>query len=210
MNLDRTKIRGFIFDLDGTLADTMPLHLQAWNEIGKQYNLSLSHEEHLRYAGMPTQKIVEMQAEKQGLKVDSGEFMKQKESFFVKELLPKVTPMATVFPFLKDLHGQYPSAIGTGSNFKTASKVVDYLQVEEYIKGLVTADDVENHKPFPDTFLACAEKIGIAPEHCLVFEDAGLGMQAAKNAGMQAINITEETDADMLELFEYLQRNCVD
>ncbi len=156
-NLDIKKIKGFIFDLDGTLADTMPLHLQAWQKIGEQYDLLLSHQEHLNYAGMPTEKIVAMLARQKGINIDAIKFTRQKEAFFVNKLLPKVKPMPTVIPFLKDLNKEYPSAVGTGSNRKTATQVISYLGIEKYIKGLITADDVENHKPAPDTFLACAK-----------------------------------------------------
>lgn len=206
MNIDTSKIKGLIFDMDGTLADTMPLHLEVWNEVGAKYGLSLSHDEHLKLAGMPTEHIVSMLAKEKGLNIDAKEFTKQKEHLFLNEKLANVQPIPIVADFVYSLQGKFPMAVGTGSQRGTAEKVIHYLKMENYINALVSADDVENHKPAPDTFLACAEKIGIAPENCLVFEDANLGMQSARNGGMQAINITETPKETMLSLLEELKR----
>lgn len=206
MNIDIAKIKGLIFDLDGTLADTMPLHLEAWNEIGEKHGLFLSHEDHLKYAGMPTKMITEKLAKEKGIEVDSDEFTRQKETLFTTQKLQKVQPIKAVLAFLHNLDGKLPMAIGTGSNRATALKVVTTLQVADYVKAVVTAEDVTNHKPAPDTFLMCAEKIGIAPENCLVFEDANLGMQAALTGGMQAINITEESDDFLAALLKELEQ----
>lgn len=205
MNLELKKIKGFIFDLDGTLADTMPLHLEAWNELGNPLGLELSHEDHLRYAGMPTVAIAKKLAKERNIPLNAAEFVAKKEILFTKHKLPQVKIMQSVAPFLYDLQGKIPMAVGTGSTRETAQKVIDYLKVETYIKALVSADDVANHKPAPDTFLACAEQIKVAPENCLVFEDANLGMQAAKAGGMQAVNITEHSNEAMAKLLAELK-----
>lgn len=206
LNLDVSKIKGLIFDLDGTLADTMPLHLEAWNEVGKPYGLQLSQEDHLRYAGMPTLHITELLAKQNGISLDARKFVEAKEILFSEVKLPQVKPIAPVAAFLYELQEKMPMAIGTGSTMDIATKLVQFLDVAKYVKTIVSADDVEKHKPAPDTFLACAERIGISPENCLVFEDAQLGMEAAKAGGMQAINIMETSDEDMAGLLVHLKK----
>ncbi|PVX52334.1 HAD superfamily hydrolase (TIGR01509 family)/beta-phosphoglucomutase family hydrolase [Balneicella halophila] len=205
MDIDISRIKGLIFDLDGTLADTMPLHLEAWNEVGEKYGLSLSHEEHIKFAGMSTEDIVNIQADKQGVSADAKAFSEQKDKVFLEEKLDDVKPIPVVPDFLYSLHNKFPMAVGTGSQRITAEKIIDNLNVNKYIEGLVTADDVENHKPAPDTFLSCAEIIDIAPENCLVFEDGELGMQSAKTGGMQAINITKTSDKKLRDLLTSLE-----
>ncbi len=209
MNLDTKRIKGLIFDLDGTLADTMPLHFDAWNDLGKPIGMELSHEQHLELAGMPTIAIARKLAEERNIELDAAKFVAKKEEMFTKVKLPQVQPIASVVSFLYELHHKMPMAIGTGSTLETAREILSYLKVESYIQALVTADEIANHKPAPDTFLACAKKIGIAPENCLVFEDANLGMEAARKAGMQAVNILEETDEAMADLLNKLKKTSL-
>ncbi len=204
--MDTKQIKGLIFDLDGTLADTMPLHFDAWNDLGKPIGMELSHEQHLELAGMPTIEIAKKLAKERNIELDAAAFVAKKEKMFMEAKLPQVQPIASVVAFLYELHGKMPMAIGTGSTLETAEKVLSYLKITPYVQALVTADEVANHKPAPDTFLTCAEKLGIAPESCLVFEDANLGMEAAKNAGMQAVNILEETDETMNDLLNELKK----
>ncbi len=205
MQLDIKKIKGLIFDLDGTLADTMPLHFDAWNDLGQPIGMALSHEQHLELAGMPTIEIAKKLSKERGIALDASKFVAKKERMFTEIKLPQVQPITPVVAFLYELHKKMPMAVGTGSTLETAEKILNYLKITPYIQVLVTADEIVNHKPAPDTFLICAQKMGIAPEDCLVFEDASLGMEAAKNAGMQAINITKETKETMAKLLNELK-----
>ncbi len=207
MKLDIKQIKGLIFDLDGTLADTMPLHFDAWNDLGKLIGMELSHEQHLQLAGMPTIEIAKKLAKERKIELDAETFVAKKETMFTEVKLPQVQPITSVVAFVYELYTKIPMAIGTGSTFETARKVLNYLKIGPYIQALVTADEVVNHKPAPDTFLVCAKKIGIPPGNCLVFEDANLGIEAAKNAGMQTVNISEETEETMADLLNEIKKN---
>ncbi len=159
MNLDIATIKGLIFDLDGTLADTMPLHFDAWNDLGKPIGMELSRAQHLELAGMPTIEIAKKLAKERKIDLDATAFVAKKEKMFTEVKLPQVKPISSIVAFLYELHGKVPMAIGTGSTLETAREILSYLKVEPYIEALVTADEIVNHKPAPDTFLTCAEKL---------------------------------------------------
>ncbi|MBI9059948.1 MAG: beta-phosphoglucomutase family hydrolase [Labilibaculum sp.] len=179
----------FIFDLDGTLADTMPLHFQAWTKTAEIMNLKFSLDFLKSCAGMPSAKIINLLNEKNNHKIDPQEFSNLKEEFFTKDM-HKIKKISAVTDLVYKYHGKIPMAVGTGGKRTIASETLQILGLDKYIPILVSADDVENHKPEPETFLKCAELMGISPKNCQVFEDANLGFQAAKAAGMMLTDVT--------------------
>lgn len=181
--------KAFIFDLDGTLADTMPLHFDAWVKAAKIMNLEFSLDFLKSCAGMPSSKIINLLNEKNNRTIDPQKFSDMKEEFFTKEM-HKVKEISAVTDLVYKYHGKIPMAVGTGGKRDIASETMQFLGLDKYIPILVSADDVENHKPEPDTFLKCAQLMGISPENCQVFEDAVLGFQAAKAAGMKVTDVT--------------------
>ena len=184
-----SNTKAFIFDLDGTLADTMPLHFEAWTRTAKIMNLKFSIDFLKSCAGMPSAKIINLLNEKNKLKIDPQEFSTLKEAFFTKEM-HKIKEISAVTNLVYKYHGKIPMAVGTGGKRDIAAETLRILGLDKYIPILVSADDVENHKPEPETFLKCAELMGIDPENCQVFEDATLGFQAAKAAGMMLTDVT--------------------
>jgi len=181
--------KAFIFDLDGTLADTMPLHFDAWAKTAAIMNLEFSLEFLKGCAGMPSSKIIELLNEKNNQTIDPQKFSILKEEFFTKEM-HKIKEISAVTDLVYKYHGKMPMAVGTGGKRTIAAETLRMLGLDKYIPILVSADDVDNHKPEPDTFLKCAELMGISPENCQVFEDASLGFQAAKSAGMMLTDVT--------------------
>lgn len=181
--------KAFIFDLDGTLADTMPLHYDAWVKTAKIMNLEFSLDFLKGCAGMPSSKIIELLNKKNNRSIDPEEFSNLKEEFFTKDM-HKIKEISAVTNLVYKYHGKIPMAVGTGGKRNIASETLQILGLDKYIQILVSADDVENHKPQPDTFLKCAELMGVSPENCQVFEDAILGFEAAKAAGMQVTDVT--------------------
>lgn len=182
------NIKALIFDVDGTLADSMPVHLETWKVIGDKYGFVYSQECLERYAGMSGQEIVGIINEKNGLQLDPDQIAHEKEAAFL-ENLDKVKPITPVVELLEEYHGCLPIAAGTGGFRSVATKILQSVGVWDKINVLVGSDDVVHHKPAPDTFLKCAEKLGVEPKDCLVFEDADLGFRAAKNAGMHLIDV---------------------
>lgn len=181
--------KAFIFDLDGTLADTMPLHYEAWVKTAEIMNLEFSLDFLKSCAGMPSSKIINLLNEKNNQTIDPQEFSNMKEEFFTKEM-HKIKEISAVTDLVYKYHGKIPMAVGTGGKRNIATETLQILGLDKYISILVSADDVENHKPEPETFLKCAELMGISPKNCQVFEDAILGFQAAKAAGMKVTDVT--------------------
>lgn len=183
-------VKGLIFDLDGTIADTMPIHYLAWRNASARYGIDFTPELFDRLAGIPLYPTVEKLNELYNKNIDPQEMGGSKEKEY-EDNMHKARPIAPVMEVIKQYHGKLPMAIGTGGSRELSLKAMRLMGVDKYIDKLVSADDVTNHKPHPDTFLKCAELIGVKPEDCLVFEDGILGIQAAQAAGMQVINVTD-------------------
>lgn len=182
------NIKALIFDLDGTLADSMPVHLIAWEIVGIKYGFQYSKKELEKYAGMSTQEIVDTINKKNNLKLDPDQISHELELKFL-ENLDKVKPIKPISNLLQTYYGRLPIAVGTGGLRGMAVKILKHIEVWDKIDILVASEDVNNHKPSPETFLKCAEKLRVKPSDCLVFEDVNLGFQAAKNAGMHLIDV---------------------
>ena len=179
---------GLIFDMDGTLADTMPTHFIAWSRSMAVQGIEFSEERFYALGGVPAGVIVQMLAEEQGKTVDAKLIADAKEELFL-ELLKDVKP---VFPVkaIAEFHREYiPMGVATGSPKCVAEKILKSLGIRDWFGAVVGAEDVENPKPAPDTFIKAAELIGVDPKRCHAFEDTELGMQSARNAGMEVIDI---------------------
>lgn len=186
-----SHIKGLVFDLDGTLVNSMPLHYEAYNHCLLPYNVEYDYETFQSRGGIPTKDTLLMiAADHQIENFDVEQALTAKRNYFDSQL-NKVEPISVTFDLMKAYHGVLPMAIGTGSNRKTVTEVYELFSLADYIPLSVTANDVENFKPHPETFLKCAELIGIAPEYCMVFEDGLPGIEAAKTAGMEVIDIRE-------------------
>ena len=184
MILDKDpKAAAFIFDIDGTLADTMPIHYQAWMEVCKRKGFHYPEEMFYEFAGIPTVKIVSLLNERLGLSLDVQETVKDKEAEFLK-IISQVKPIQPVVDIVLRYHEKIPMSLGTGGRREMADLTMKAINLDGYFDILVASEDVEHHKPAPDTFLKCAQLMGIDPSHCQVFEDGEPGIEAAKKAGM--------------------------
>ena len=184
------KAKALIFDLDGTLADTMPVHFLAYKHILVNYGINFTPELFAKLAGIPAIGTIEKLNEWFGTKMNAEEVGHFKEREYEK-IMHKMKPIVPVVELAKKYHGILPMAVGTGGYKRLAWKTMDILGLGKYFDILVSTEDVERPKPFPDTFLKCAEKMGVDPSVCEVFEDAQLGIQAAKTAGMMATLVTD-------------------
>jgi beta-phosphoglucomutase family hydrolase len=182
--------RALIFDLDGTLADTMPVHFLAYKHILVKYGINFTPELFAKLAGVPAIGTIEKLNEWFGTKMNAEEVGHFKESEYEK-IMHKMKPVTPVVELARKYHGILPMAVGTGGYKRLAWKTMDILGLDKYFNILVSAEDIQRPKPFPDTFLKCAELMGVEPSICEVFEDALLGIQAAKTAGMMATLVTD-------------------
>src|SRR5687768_1032362 len=181
-------VRGLVFDCDGTIADTMPLHYEAWVAALKEHSVEFSEALFYELAGVPTARIIEILNERHGHDMPVQDTADYKESLY-QQLLPRVVPIEPVVVLVKEFAGKLPMAVATGATQGICRKTLGSLGLLEYFQHIVTADDVLHGKPAPDIFLEAARRIGVPPESCYAFEDADLGLQAARTAGMTAIDI---------------------
>ena len=180
---------GLIFDMDGTLADTMPTHYIAWCEAMGQHGIEFTEERFYALGGVPAVKVIEVLAEEQGIElVVIAAIADAKEARFL-ELLGAVQPIIPVKTIAEFHREHIPMAIATGSETWVAEKILKGLEISDWFQAVVGADQIENPKPAPDTYLRAAELLGVDPKRCHAFEDTRLGMDAAEAAGMAVIDI---------------------
>jgi beta-phosphoglucomutase-like phosphatase (HAD superfamily) len=182
--------KALIFDLDGTLVDSMPLHYEAWKEVCATKGLDLSEEEFYSLAGLPSDRIFEIINERHGTDFDPPTDSLIKEEVYLSKI-NKLKVVEPVFRLAVDFHGKLPMAIGTGSPGQHSWEAVRALGLDKYFSILISKNDVKEGKPNPETFLKCAEAMNIEPKYCQVFEDGDPGLKAAKTAGMIATDIRE-------------------
>ena len=182
--------QALIFDLDGTLADTMPVHYLAWQEALASTGLSFPEEKFYSCGGMATVKIVELLCREQGIEADAIAVSKAKyEAFF--PYIDRVQRIDPVVAIAQEHHGKLPMAIATGGRIKPATLIIEKTKIGHLFEGVVTADDVAEHKPHPETYLKAAELLKIDPTKCVAYEDADPGVESAKAAGMQVVDVRE-------------------
>jgi beta-phosphoglucomutase family hydrolase len=182
--------KGLIFDLDGTLADTMPIHFLAWKNAAAKYGIDFTPKLFQQLAGIPLYPTVEKLNQLFGTSIDAKEMGDMKEEEFERNM-PLTPEIKVVTDLVRKYHGIIPMAVGTGGSRRLALKTLDIIGLNGYFDVLVTSEDVTHFKPNPETFLKCAEQIGIQPADCEVFEDGILGIQAAHAAGMMVVDVTE-------------------
>jgi beta-phosphoglucomutase family hydrolase len=184
------KAKGLIFDLDGTLADTMPIHYIAWKNAAARYGIEFTPELFAELAGIPLYPTVEKLNQIFGTNIDPKEMGDIKETEFENNM--HLTPeIKVVTDLVRAYHGKIPMAVGTGGARRLAFKTLEIIGLKDYFDVLVSYEDVANYKPHPETFLKCAEQMGVNPVDCEVFEDGRLGIEAAQTAGMMVVDVTE-------------------
>jgi len=183
-------VKGLIFDLDGTLADTMPWHFQAWQKACERFGIVMDTEFLQAITGAPGWKIAEEVIAVNGKTgiVSPDDIMKVKlEEFYA--IQHNVTPIEPVTALVQKYYGKMPMSVGTGGHRDAVEKTLEIIGIRQYFDIIVTANDVKHHKPHPETFLRCSELMGVDPADCEVFEDGDLGIEAARRAGMIATDV---------------------
>lgn len=181
-------IEGLIFDCDGTIADTMPLHLKAYQDALGEAAPLFTSEMFYDLAGVPAVHVLDILKKKFALDFDAETVAEEKEKHF-GEMLHKVTSICAVEQVIHDYHGKMPMAIASGGTRENILRTIQVIGLGTCFDAIVSADEVSNGKPAPDIFLQAAKLINIDPAKCLVFEDADMGIKAAQSAGMQWIDV---------------------
>ncbi len=189
--LDLEKFDALIFDLDGTLADSMTLHNQAWVDTLASLGCPMTFQILIEYAGIPNPETIRLFNERFGWTLDPVSVAEQKEATFLKSA-HLIRPIDSVLGIVRHHHQKKPMAIVTGGTRPLVDVIVGTLEIRPFFKTIVCAEDAPRAKPYPDPFLLAAQRLGIAPEHCVVFEDGNAGIQAAKTAGMAVIKVASD------------------
>jgi beta-phosphoglucomutase-like phosphatase (HAD superfamily) len=167
--------RACLFDCDGTIADSMPVHYRAWSQALAEHGGALPKDIFYAWAGIPLTTTVEMLNERLGLAMPVEEVVRRKEQLYF-ELLPEVRPMASVLEHIDYGYGRVAFAVVSGSPHASVLKTLRYLGLEEKFPVIVGQEDYMHGKPDPEPFLRAAELLGLPPAECLVFEDAEAGI----------------------------------
>ncbi len=190
LNLPSSDFAGYIFDCDGTLIDSMPVHYRAWDAALRQRGLKEPLSQDLFYSlgGVPTRRVAELLAEHYGLSIDPDDVFNLKEALFV-EMLPEVALIEPVVAFARRVAKNRPVSVASGGPRPVVLRSLELAGIADLFQIVVTADDVVHGKPSPDMFLLAAKLMGVPPERCLVFEDAEPGIKGALAAGMQVVHV---------------------
>jgi HAD superfamily hydrolase (TIGR01509 family) len=180
--------KALIFDCDGTLADSMPLHWRAWNTVTAKHKLHFPEERFYAMGGVPSRDILKLLREEQGLEIDPIAVSREKEEEYLR-IMHECTAIHEVVEIARAHHGKIPMAVASGGMQPIICSVLEKLHIRHFFDAVVTSEMVNNQKPAPDIFLEAARLLGVEPRFCRAYEDTDLGLRAIRAAGMDAVDV---------------------
>jgi HAD superfamily hydrolase (TIGR01509 family) len=190
LKLPKGSFKAYLFDCDGTIVDSMPLHYVAWKRILGEWGCEFDEETFYSWGGMPVTEIIAALNVRDGLAMPVEEVQRRKEALYF-EILPELKAVPEVLEHIELSHGHIPFAVVSGSTRESVTKSLETLGILDKFDTMVCAGEYERSKPDPQPFLIAAERLGVAPEDCLVFEDTEMGIQAATAAGMASVKVLQ-------------------
>jgi len=188
LNLPAGPFRAYLFDCDGTIADSMPLHYIAWSQALGEYGCTFDEGLFYSWGGKPAVEIIADLNRMQNLNMPPESLAEHKENLYFA-LLPELKPIPEVVELIQAQHGRIPFAVVSGGRRNSVTNSLTTLSLMDKFETIVGAEDYKNAKPAPDAYLIAASRLGVAPKDCLVFEDTEMGIQAATAAGMASVKI---------------------
>lgn len=188
LKLPDGPFRAYLFDCDGTIVDSMPLHYVAWKKALDEWSCAFEEKQFYAWGGRPVNEIIATLNEENGLKMPIDAVAKRKEDFFCEQL-HTLKAVPEVLEHIDAQHGRIPFAVVSGSGRNSVVGSLIALGILDKFDTIVAAEDYENGKPAPDAFLLAAERLGVSPKDCLVFEDTAMGVLAATAAGMACVRV---------------------
>lgn len=186
-------IQAVIFDMDGLMIDSEPIHLQAFNTVFKEFGLEFPEEENTKYVGMPDIDEAKDMVDKYPLPITAEELVKRKQTVFRRLFSQAIIPQLGLMDLLEKLQDRkYKIGIASSSALEEIEFVVNGLKINKHIDVYCSAEQVQKGKPAPDVYLLAAQKLAVQPQNCLVLEDAPNGVRAGKAAGMQVFAIPSQ------------------
>jgi beta-phosphoglucomutase-like phosphatase (HAD superfamily) len=190
LKLPQGSFGAYLFDCDGTIADSMPLHYIAWKKALAEWNCEFDEKLFYAWGGMPIAEIVSTLNKRHGLSMPVDIVARRKESLYL-ELLPQLKAVPEVLEHIDAQFGQIPFAVVSGSTRESVTESLTALGLLDRFDTLVCAGDYRKSKPDPEAFLLAAAKLRVEPNTCLVFEDTEMGIQGATAAGMASVKILQ-------------------
>jgi beta-phosphoglucomutase family hydrolase len=188
LKLPHGSFQAYLFDCDGTIVDSMPLHYVAWKKALAEWNCTFEEKLFYAWGGTPVAEIISSLNESQGLSMPVETVSTRKENLYLASL-SQLTSVPEVVEHIDDQHGKIPFAVVSGSTRESVVASLTALNLLDKFDTLVCAGEYKKSKPDPEAFLLAAAKLGVAPADCLVFEDTDLGIQAATAAGMASVKV---------------------
>jgi HAD superfamily hydrolase (TIGR01509 family) len=190
LTLPQGPFRAYLFDCDGTIVNSMPLHYTAWTTILADHGCHYPEELFYSWGGRPVSEIIASLNDMHGISMPVDKVMARKEALY-EELVHQLEPIPEVLEHIHHSHGQIPFAVVSGGTRASVTRSLTTLGILDKFETLVCAGDYTHGKPHPEPFLIAAQRLGVAPEACLVFEDTDLGIQSATAAGMASVRILQ-------------------
>ena len=190
LKLPDGSFKAYLFDCDGTIADSMPLHYVAWKKALAEWNCEFSEDLFYGLGGLRATEIINTLNQKHDLNMPAKDVSRRKEELYF-ESLPQLKAVPEVLEHIEASHGRIPFAVVSGSPRDSVTASLEILNILDRFDTLVCAGDYQKGKPDPEPFLVAAKRLGVAPEDCLVFEDTDMGIQAATAAGMTSVRIPQ-------------------
>ncbi|QXV66655.1 HAD-IA family hydrolase [Mucilaginibacter sp. 21P] len=187
--LSSGDFEAFLYDCDGTLADNMGAHKQSYIRVAADEGVVIEGDIIDEFAGLPTQNVIGEINKRYNTNFDPADFAGRKQKIFFNEFIEHTQPIDYVVNHLKNHAGKVRVGVVSGGSRRSVEKTLSVLGILDMVEVLVCAGETPNGKPYPDPFLAAAEKLGVDPKRCLVFEDGEPGVQAAIAADMQWVRI---------------------
>lgn len=191
IDLPAQNIKGIIFDCDGTLVDTMPVHNKAWAAIFQKYDIKTPLSYLDRFASCPSWMLAKDVFEKENLNLDYNTIGQEKEDLYF-EYLDSAEAYPKVIEYVKEYYGKLPMAVLSGGGRKGVIKSLEFHDLVKYFDFVIAADDGYSPKSETQVWIDVANKFKINPSECLVFEDGDVGINSAKKAGMKIIDVRKE------------------
>jgi HAD superfamily hydrolase (TIGR01509 family) len=188
LKLPEGSFGAYLFDCDGTIADSMPLHYLAWKKALGEWSCDFDEQLFYAWGGMPVAEIISTLNHRQGLNMPVEAVSRRKENLYF-ELLPRLKAVPEVLEHIDAEYGRIPFAVVSGSTRESVTASLESLNLLDRFDTLVCAGDYKNSKPDPEGFLLAASRLGVESARCLVFEDTEMGIQAATAAGMASVKV---------------------
>jgi beta-phosphoglucomutase family hydrolase len=190
LKLPEGSFKAYLFDCDGTIVDSMPLHYVAWKKALSEWGCEFDEQVFYAWGGMPVDAVIATLNEQQGLSMPVAEVAKRKEDLYY-EILHELQAVPEVLEHINESHGKIRFAVVSGSTRESVTKSLEALGILDRFETMVCAGDYTKPKPDPEPFLLAAERLGVAPKDCLVFEDTEMGIQSATAAGMASVKVMQ-------------------